>query len=263
MRQSYFGSTASAAIAQAKLDAGDDVVLVELRAELNGAGFTAIIETEPEPPAQTIRAVPRQKRGVMAFVGPCGAGKTSSLVKVAVACGLRQGLSVGLVTLDDRRFGAVAQFRSFAEILGTPMLVPRNQAELAGCREHFPGAGLILIDTPGLGSNRTSEMAQLAARLAGVEELETHLVVNAEAGRAQLERAIQQWSVLRPSYILPTHIEELAAGDEALLSLGSLPLPVSYFGTGPSIPEDLEIPGALPKREPGAARLLAKHATAA
>ena len=45
MRQSYFGSTASAAIAQAKLDAGDDVVLVELRAELNGAGFTAIIET--------------------------------------------------------------------------------------------------------------------------------------------------------------------------------------------------------------------------
>lgn len=281
MKQHYFGSTASAAIAQARLDAGDEAVLLEVRAEINGAGYTAVVETSPgiqpelppglqvereaPPPAPpaALRSVPRLRRRVMAFAGPCGAGKTASLVKVAVAWGLRNGRAVGLVTLDDQRFGAIPQFRAFAEILGAPLLLPKSDAQLAACREILHAADLILIDTPGLGSNRTGEMETLASRLAGIEELETHLVVNATAGRAQLERTIDQWSTLRPGYLLPTHVEELAAGDDILASIDSFSLPVRFRGTGPSIPDDLDTPAAWVKREPNRAGLLAKRATAA
>src|SRR6476646_7608929 len=55
---------------------------------------------------------------VVAVVGPPGSGKTTSLVKLAVAYGVAARKSVQVVSLDNMRVGAAEQLRSYAAILG-------------------------------------------------------------------------------------------------------------------------------------------------
>ena len=46
---------------------------------------------------------------MVAFVGPTGVGKTTTIAKIAAEYALRRGQKVALVTLDTSRLGAVAQ----------------------------------------------------------------------------------------------------------------------------------------------------------
>src|SRR5262245_55263770 len=55
---------------------------------------------------------------IVALVGPPGAGKTSSLIKLAVNYGLAARRPVALLSIDTYRIGAEDQLRSYAAILG-------------------------------------------------------------------------------------------------------------------------------------------------
>src|SRR5262249_4224449 len=55
---------------------------------------------------------------IAAFVGPPGAGKTTTLAKLAVRNGLLQGRRVRLISADSQRVGGADQLRTFAAILG-------------------------------------------------------------------------------------------------------------------------------------------------
>ncbi len=57
---------------------------------------------------------------VTALVGPPGSGKTTTLVKLAVAQGIAIGTSVRLISTDTQRIGGAEQLRIYAAILGVP-----------------------------------------------------------------------------------------------------------------------------------------------
>ena len=57
---------------------------------------------------------------VVVFLGPTGAGKTTTLAKVAWLY-KSSGKKVGIVTLDSYRVGAYEQISAFGEVLGIPV----------------------------------------------------------------------------------------------------------------------------------------------
>src|SRR6185295_20203117 len=59
------------------------------------------------------------------FVGPPGAGKTTTIAKIAAQQRLRQKRRLGLVAADGYRVGAVEQLRLYAEVIGAPLTVAR------------------------------------------------------------------------------------------------------------------------------------------
>src|SRR5690606_33458678 len=56
-------------------------------------------------------------RTVAALVGPTGVGKTTTLAKLAANFKLRDGVKVGLITVDTYRVAAVDQLRTYAELI--------------------------------------------------------------------------------------------------------------------------------------------------
>src|SRR5207253_3908646 len=83
---------------------------------------------------------------VEVFVGPPGAGKTTTIAKIAAQERARQGQRLGLVAADGFRIGAVEQLRMYAEILGSPFRIARTGADLErALKRRTP----VLVDTAG------------------------------------------------------------------------------------------------------------------
>jgi flagellar biosynthesis protein FlhF len=170
------------------------------------------------------------------FVGPPGAGKTTTIAKIAAQQRTRQGRRLGLVAADGYRVGAVEQLRLYAEVIGAPLTVARSVDEL----EHALAAARrpILIDTPGRspGDDVSREMFRVVGRQPGVR---THLVLPASLPPAHLRRTLERFHEARPSRVVVTKLDEADSLAPLVGVLREAALPISYVGTGQRVPEDL------------------------
>jgi len=90
--------------------------------------------------------------GVIAVVGPTGAGKTTTIAKLAARWCMQHGSQdLALVSTDGYRIGARDQLMTYARILGAPMHAANSGRDLARVLERLKSKKLILIDTAGMG----------------------------------------------------------------------------------------------------------------
>jgi flagellar biosynthesis protein FlhF len=177
---------------------------------------------------------------VAAFVGPPGAGKTTTLVKLAVAYGLKARRAVQIVSADTYRIGAAEQLRSFAAILGAGFQVAEAPFALAQAIQEHRNRALILIDTPGFGQHDMDEAGDLAGFLSSRPDIDTHLVLMAGMKSADLTRAMDRFDVFRPAKLLFTRLDETDTFGPLLSASLRSGKPLSFFATGQQIPQDVE-----------------------
>lgn len=187
--------------------------------------------------------------GIEVFVGPPGAGKTTTIAKVAARARALGGRVPMLVGADAYRVGAVEQLRLYAEILGAPFAVARTAAELerAIARGHAP----MLVDTAGR-SPADPNIRDLFDILGGRTGVRTHLVLAASTSPRDADRVLENYAAARPTRAVLTKIDETETPGPLVSALRSSGLTVSWLGCGQRVPEDL-------RRADG--RLLAAMAT--
>src|SRR5258708_26143245 len=100
-------------------------------------------ETRCAPPVGTTPG----RRRVVALVGPTGVGKTTTIAKLAANFRLRDGIRMGLVTVDTYRIAAVEQLRTYAEIIDLPMKVVTGPREMRRALGAVMGGDPALTDT--------------------------------------------------------------------------------------------------------------------
>jgi flagellar biosynthesis protein FlhF len=178
---------------------------------------------------------------ITALVGPAGAGKTSALVKLAVAGGLLARRPVRLLSIDHYRIAAAEQMKTYAAILGVPFTLAETPLALAHAIDSAPPETLLLIDTPGLTPASMADSGRdLVAFLRSRQDIDTHLVLTASMRQADLDRAVDLFRVFRPSKLLFTRLDETDSTAAMFCEAARTSLPLSFFSTGQTIPEDLE-----------------------
>lgn len=176
----------------------------------------------------------------LAFVGPTGVGKTTTLAKVASQLALQEGRRVGLVTADTYRVAAVDQLRIYAEILDLPLAVAKGSADIGDAIKSLEGCDVILIDTPGRSQNDAERIGELRSIIDISQPHEVHLVLSGTAGERVLLREAEAFASLRPDRIVLTKLDEAVSFGMLVSVVRQIGRRVSWVTTGQEVPSDIE-----------------------
>ena len=177
---------------------------------------------------------------IVSLVGPPGSGKTTTLVKLAVNYGLTSRFPVLLLSLDTYRVAAAEQLRCYASILGVGFQLVETVTTLAQTIEENRGKDLIFIDTPGLGTADLDTASDLAQFISTRTDIDCHLVLPASMKPTDLSRMIDGFEMFRPQKLIFTKLDETDSFGPILNESVRTGKPLSFFGNGQRIPEDLE-----------------------
>lgn len=180
------------------------------------------------------------RRKVVALVGPTGVGKTTTIAKLAANFRLRDGIKMGLVTVDTYRIAAVEQLRTYAEIIDLPMKVVTSPQDMRRALDELHGLDLVLIDTAGRSPRDDLKIQELKSLLSEASVDEVHLVMSLTASVRGIQMTAEQFKPVNPTAMVLTKLDE-AAGMGSLLSVSrQVALPISYVTTGQDVPDDIE-----------------------
>ncbi len=183
---------------------------------------------------------------VIAFVGPTGVGKTTTLAKLAARL-VRAGRRVSLTTTDTHRAGGVEHLGAHAKLLQAPFHVAKDADELLRAIESSSNVDAILIDTAGH-SPRDGELlersAETLAKAGRGSQLSRYLVVSAGASRAALELARQTFASLDPTALVITKLDETREPAAALELGAQAQLGLAFLCDGQDVARDLHRPNA-------------------
>jgi flagellar biosynthesis protein FlhF len=177
---------------------------------------------------------------VVALVGPPGAGKTTTLVKLAARFGLAARKPIQILSMDTHRIAAAEQLRCYASILGVGFQVLETPRAVSQCIEEHRNKELILIDTPGFGPSDIELQADLTALLADQSDIDVHLVLPATMKSEDLARTTDRFRAVGAAKIIFTQLDVTDSLGSALNESIRSRLPVSFFCVGQQIPEDIE-----------------------
>ncbi|MBI1363337.1 MAG: hypothetical protein GC134_05080 [Proteobacteria bacterium] len=171
------------------------------------------------------------------LIGPTGAGKTTTLAKLAIER-RRHGHSIGLITTDTYKIGGAAQLRIYAEALKEDMFAVKTPEELHAALTALKDKEYVFVDTAGINPFEKSRLDDLATLLDGVEA-DTALVLPANLNTLTLNTLPQAFAALRPSTLIFSKLDETAhLGGIINAAVGSH-LPVCYATDGQRVPQDL------------------------
>ena len=182
---------------------------------------------------------------VVAFVGPTGVGKTTSIAKLAAYYALQQNCRVGLITVDTFRIAAVEQLRTYSEIMDLPLEVVSSPREMRVAVNRLSDCDLILVDTAGRSPRDDIRLAELRLMLAEAGVSEIILVLSATAGLESCQSAAAAFSRVRATSLLLTKIDEAVSLGALAPVLCNPHLPLSYVTDGQSVPDDIRV--AIPR----------------
>ena len=178
--------------------------------------------------------------GIIAVVGPTGAGKTTTIAKLAARWSMRHGSQdLALVSTDAYRVGAREQLMTYARILGAPLHVANSGRELARVLARLQSKKLILIDTAGMGPRDVRLTEQLGALQLGAARAQVLLALPAQGEGHALEEIIAAFAAVSPSACVVTKVDEAASLGAVISTTLRHKLRIAYVCDGQRVPEDL------------------------
>lgn len=186
-----------------------------------------------------------ERGGMYALVGPTGAGKTTTIGKLAAQFVIRHGAdSVAFVTLDNYRVAAHDQLRTFSRILGVKLHTVAAGADLGKVLDNLKSKKLVLVDTAGLASQDPHFGVQLSMlKQAGVRLKKLLALPLTSQGRC-LQENYEHFKSAGLSGCVFTKLDECFSLGPALSVAALTHLPVTLVTDGPHIPDDVHYPDA-------------------
>ncbi len=221
---------------------GVDGLRFEVTAADPGSAARGVALPQSAPTTAMERIVPPQPATgplVIAVVGPTGAGKTTTIAKLAAHPRVFGSRRVGLLGLDTYRIGAVEQLRTYAAIGRLECDVAYGVDDLERARATLAACDVVLVDTAGRSPRHRQDREFTEELLRRLAPAEVHLAIPA-ATAPHLARAMVK-DIRSPvvTHLLVTKCDE--ASDECgVFDLSvDLKLPIRWATDGQEVPFDI------------------------
>ena len=178
--------------------------------------------------------------GSIAVVGPTGAGKTTTIAKLAARWCMQHGVAdLALVSTDSYRVGARDQLKTFARAIGVPLEAVNSGQELALALQRLRSKKLVLIDTAGTGPRDFRLVEQLTALQSGAPRARVLLALPAQGEAHALDEIVRAFARATPAACIITKVDEAASLGAVISAALRHRLQIAYLCDGQRIPADL------------------------
>jgi flagellar biosynthesis protein FlhF len=239
------GSPARAAVFDALLGYGCDDTLAQtiasrIDARMAPADARAAMLEEFARLISVQRAEPIDDGGVIALVGPTGAGKTTTAAKLAARFAARhRARDVALVTTDTERPGAREQLHSLGRKLGITVCEADGPEGINASLAQLADYPLVLVDTAGYAMRDRALLGQILW-LRTARRVRSLLVLPANAHPQDLAEVARRYRPASPEGVVLTKTDETGRLGAALSLLVKQNLSLAYTTCGQQVPGDLD-----------------------
>ena len=193
------------------------------------------------PTAGPIRCAEAGRPRMIAFIGPTGVGKTTTIAKLAANFCLRERRKVGLITIDTYRIAAVEQLKTYAQIIDVPLEVAAVPEQFREAADRLADREIILIDTAGRSQRDDAKMKELKGFFRAVRPHELHLVLSSTCGPTVVGETIERFRDFGIDRLILTKLDEAIGFGVILSCLEKAEAELSYVTMGQDVPDDIEV----------------------
>jgi len=253
--ETFRGPSVSTVLASAHQRLGPDALVLDMRRLPHGYQLIACPAGDPtagvlhvpgltlhgadttsfRPPLDPTAPSPH----IVALVGPTGAGKTTSIAKLATHPQVFGQHLVGLIGLDTFRIGAAEQLQTYADLADLPCAIIHHDDDLPRALRRLRDCRVILVDTPGRGPEGRDDLAVIQTWLGSLHPAEVHLTIPA----GLLPRLARAYSMayrpLGPTHVLATKIDECPEDSGPFTLAVSAGLAMRWQTNGQDVPRHL------------------------
>ncbi|MFA5527335.1 MAG: flagellar biosynthesis protein FlhF [Peptostreptococcales bacterium] len=176
---------------------------------------------------------------IRTFIGPTGVGKTTTIAKLISNEVLQNNKSIGLITIDTYRIGAVEQLKIYANILGVPFKTVFSPDELPDAIQSFEDKDLIFIDSTGRNHKNAFQLNEIKTYLEKMDGT-TYLVLSLGLKNTDFVRTLENYGKIGFDSIILTKLDETYNGGNILNTGYFTDKPISYICKGQIVPDDIE-----------------------
>ena len=176
----------------------------------------------------------------VAFIGPTGVGKTTTIAKL-VSIYAHRGREVAVITNDTYRIAAAEQIKRVAQLVGVPIRVCQRPQEIEQALKEFSNRDLVLVDTAGRSQKNARRLDDLREVLAATKPDETHLVVSMTTQPETVVDVAERFASCGYDRLVVTKLDEAIKLGVVLDVLSRLQTELSFVTTGQEIPRDIEV----------------------
>jgi len=189
--------TASALVAEGDAFAGDETALIDSLERVLADRLPPVLTLNPARTASIF------------LVGPSGAGKTTTAVRMALDIQRTHGLRVVIAGTDVNRAGAPQQLLAFGSAAGIEVRLCYSPTDLTELLAD-PAIDLVMVDTAGHNGQRRDRMAELAAMLEVARQRVVLLTVPATMKTSDLAEVTATYGALNLDGMVLTRCDETA-----------------------------------------------------
>ncbi|HEV8635345.1 MAG TPA: flagellar biosynthesis protein FlhF [Chloroflexota bacterium] len=202
-----------------------DCLAKHLRRMMPTAGALTAVEGEPT---------------IVFLIGPTGVGKTTTIAKLAASLRVERH-RVALITCDTYRIAAIAQLRTYADILRVPAEVVYTPDELTARVIDYLESDFIIVDTPGRSQRNADQLADLRRFVQAVPARRTLLTVTAGARYRDTLDVVARFGAIPFDGLLVTKLDETTTYGPILNLLHRTSKPLTYLTDGQNVPRDIAV----------------------
>jgi flagellar biosynthesis protein FlhF len=178
---------------------------------------------------------------LLAFIGPTGVGKTTTLAKLAAQYTLFHGKNCAVITIDTYRIGAVEQLKIYAEIMGVPLEIAMTPRDFQEAVHRHRNKDFIFVDTAGRPSHNVEKVVELKSYFDMLDEpADIILVLSCNTKYRDLVRSARQFGPVQYSKLIFTKVDETDTLGCILNIICHTGLPVTHITDGQNVPDDIQ-----------------------
>lgn len=177
---------------------------------------------------------------IIFVVGMSGGGKTSFCAKLALRLSTDLGKKVAWISADTVRIGAIAETRTYTDMIGISLCPVYTPEELVTAVDNFETEyDHILIDTPAYNPKNEAEIKELGQFIEAVSGQNIWVVLPATAKEKDLMSSLTVLNGYHPRGVVITKLDETGNFSAVFNIAWKSQLPIIYFTFGKRVLNDV------------------------